>query len=212
MEFTKIYLDEYARALSTCGSFPIWVSVPNKFHYDSPSFCLPTAEAVIILHEALDRVSTELEYDAPARGFRSKAQLDYLEERLLHKKYGCSKYQNILKSTEEMIFQIACRHPFTDGNKRTSLLCADLFCSLNDALYLGRDRRYSLYQFIAGPTNALERAKKLELIADWNEGLPSSKLKTFLISQGIQIRKNACEQHIRQYINKFLQETFIRKV
>ncbi len=212
MEFTKIYLEEHAPALSNLGSFPIWVSTPKKFHYASPSFCLPTADAVIILHEAVDKFSDEFEYAAPARGFRSRAQLDYLEERLLHKKFGRNKYQNIIKSAEEMIFQIACRHPFTDGNKRTSLLCAGLFCSLNDVFYLGRDHRYSSYQFIAGPKNALERAKKLELIADWNEDMPSTKLKNFLISQGIPIRKDVCEQHIRQYIDKFLQETFIHKV
>ena len=212
MKFTKINLNISDSELSSSAtSFPIWVNESAKKNPNSPFLCLPTSESLVFFHKLLEDCYVDTGYEPPAKGFRSKSQLDHLENKLLDRTYGRNKYKNVLKISEEIIFQIACRHPFTDGNKRTAFICARVFTSANTEFYLGRDKRYSSYRIPSAPKNAIERAKKLELIADWNEAIPSPELRTFLMKEGIRIKKKVSEQHIRQYITKFLQDFFIHK-
>jgi prophage maintenance system killer protein len=117
----------------------------------------------------------------------------------------------VLKISEDILFEIACRHPFIDGNKRTALISSNLFLAVNKELYAKNDELSRRYEVKYDPKEAVIRAKQIELIADWNEDQPSEELHRFLIENGIKIRHKICETHIRQYIRKFLIEQYLEE-
>ncbi|MCK4319656.1 Fic family protein [Candidatus Micrarchaeota archaeon] len=206
MKFIKVKLKDL-------GEFPLLLS-ENFLTKEKSFLCLPTAEAIISLHDGVEEYCRKHNYDVPSKGLKSEGQLDFFEDKIRGKfeRFGKKKkYKTILKLSEDILFEIACRHPFIDGNKRTALVCSSVFLGLNMLSYINNDKRYSSYVLNHDKKYILERGKKIELIADWNEDKTSDDLKTLLKENGIKFRKRITEDHIRQYIKKFLAEEFLEQ-
>ena len=67
----------------------------------------------------------------PPHNFLHESNLDYLIEAVQSSMFGQELYPLISDKAALYCFNIICNHIFTDGNKRTGLLAAQIFLNLN---------------------------------------------------------------------------------
>ncbi|MCX6769028.1 MAG: Fic family protein, partial [Candidatus Micrarchaeota archaeon] len=99
----------------------------------------------------------------------------------------------------EIFFQIACRHPFTDGNKRTAYIASLFFAEIN-------------LREINGATeeHRVENAGKIiATIAGWGEPSDVSSLEQMVFESGVIGRKRRPlrEEDVKGFINRFLRNS-----
>lgn len=177
---------------------------------------LPTEQSLLALYRIVIDFSRKLAgTDAIQSGLRYGGILTMLESRLKNRKYGRTPLQNALFVSEEILFKILCEHPFVDGNKRTALMSALFFLVLNVELYANKrpGRKYFVPFAILDAEDQLDKAKELELLAAWQDHKRQDELFEFLTKNGIRIRsKNKIgEEHVRQYLRKFLESWIAEK-
>ncbi|MDD5337614.1 MAG: Fic family protein [Candidatus ainarchaeum sp.] len=176
---------------------------------------LPTRQSLMELYRILTEYTREyVKTDVMHYGVRYEGILTMMESRLRGKRYAKAPLENALAVSEELAFRIMCEHPFTDGNKRTALIGAFFFLIMNlDYVNKNSGKRYaflpSMGHFDVGVQ--MERAKQLELLAAWNDERRSAELYEFLTRNGIKVRSRnrITEDHIRQYLRKFLRELVV---
>ena len=160
---------------------------------DGSRLSLPTAEFIRLLHKKLIIYCKNKGLTVPPDSERDEGALDYFQDKLLAKKYPDDKLKCTIKIAEEIIYEISCRHPFSDGNKRTALLCASIMLTLNMETFAWKDPGNRKYSVNFEPRDAIEKGRMLEQIAKWNEDNCPEELKEFLIQKGIKIRKKVAE-------------------
>ena len=106
-----------------------WDTLPNKV-------VIPNAEVIIKIHDKIIKYRIEeLEKEDPI-SIRDQGILDYLCIILRDKmyKYKEDQIENALYVATESFYQIACRHPFIEGNKTTAYVTSLTALELNRTL------------------------------------------------------------------------------
>lgn len=202
MKFVRVTSDKEDK-------FTVLVALDEKTR--EPKLTLPTADCLRWIHELLILYSKKKKIDPPQRGLKYEGQLEFFEKKLIERHFSKKKYDNVMKISEDILFEIACRHPFIDGNKRTALLASNIFLDINMGWYIKKDKRCTKYVCKSDPNYALSRGPKIKLIASWNEEDQCKELRDDLIKNGIKIRRKVTEQHVRKFIRHFLWTNFIQE-
>jgi death-on-curing protein len=81
-------------------------------------------ESIIMMYEKSD--------DPIIRGFMSRSNLEFIVDHVKEVGYDLpSREEKLVKKAAFILYNIITKHPFTDGNKRTGLLVADMFLQYN---------------------------------------------------------------------------------
>ena len=143
-------------------------------------------------------------------GERYEGSLTYLESKLLDMTLPENPIKRAVKISMLTMFEILCHHSFTNGNKRTALIASLLILGFNIAFCVNRESKQKY--IVSLDKNELDRAKTLELIADWIEGETTEKhyrkLHKLLEKNGIKIKYGnpIREHHIKEFLNNFLRK------
>lgn len=188
------------------GKYSIYIGSPD----DGKSYLLlPTVSWIDYIHNQVIEYCKQNDLPVPPISHRSPGQLDFFIEKLKGKRLPDDRYRTVLKIAEDIVFEIACRHPFMDGNKRTALLCCNVFLNMNMLQYVQIEPKYKSFTVELDQSKAIKKAKEIEIIAEWNEAEVKPGLKEFLVSNGIIVKREVTEDHIRQFIRKFIVENFV---
>jgi len=164
---------------------------------------IPTKKALVAIHDRIIRESLS-EQNVGHYGMRDDSMLDYLCHKLKLHTYKEDNAANSYYIGTEIFFQIACRHPFTDGNKRTAYVASLFFTGVN----------------LLGVRNSLEwrkaedAGKIVETIARWGETSDVSSLEKMVFESGIigKKRRPLGEGDVKGFINHFLRNNIRVKV
>ena len=140
-------------------------------------------------------------------GIRNESELDYLCYRLNNHKYTKDKHlDNAIYVSSEILYTIACRHPFLEGNKSTAFSAAIMLLEVNLKLHVNRktQRNFHLWKTTDDKEIQLE-GKTMELIAKWGEGSDQESLKKRLIEIDL-MKKNRepTQEDVKRFIKQFL--------
>lgn len=100
---------------------------------------LPSKEYIIAIHDMT--VSFYIKTTGVGQlGIRDEACLEYPIMRLKNRKYDPDKkFENALKVSVELFYDIISKHPFIDGNKRTAWGIAIITLSMNFRSYMNKN-------------------------------------------------------------------------
>jgi prophage maintenance system killer protein len=161
---------------------------------------LPTRELLVSVHDEVisDSIKT---INIGHHGIRDDSILDYLCYKLEGHSYKKDAVSNAYYVGTEVFFNIACRHPFIDGNKRTAYASSTLlvFANLSEALGEGELEL----------AEEADTGQVIEKIARWGEGSDSLSLLELVREAGLlgKGRSEMNEEDVKRFINKFLRET-----
>ncbi|MFH0737103.1 MAG: hypothetical protein V1827_00040 [Candidatus Micrarchaeota archaeon] len=145
-------------------------------------------------------------------GFRNESELDYLVYKLNNHRYKAACLDNAIHVSSEILFYIACRHPFLEGNKTTAFSTAITLLEINLKLYVNPKlkTKYKLWK-PNGEKESETQGKTMEVIASWAEGSDPKPLKERLIEKGILGRtaREPVEQDVKRFIKLFLREYIV---
>lgn len=158
---------------------------------------IPTKDGLINIHNQIIQESIKTQ-SIGHYGVRDDSILDYLCDKLAIHKYKDDQLYNIYYIGTEVFFQIACRHPFTDANKRTAYIASLYIIGVNLLHLYGKTHSFYIKQENDG--------RIIETIAKWGEGSNVESLEK-LIFQGKKPGKkkhDINEADVKQFINSFL--------
>jgi prophage maintenance system killer protein len=158
---------------------------------------VPTKKALIAIHDII--LESLDEQDERHYGILNDSILDYLCHKLKLHNYKEDKIANSYYIGTEIFFQIACRHPFIDGNKRTAYISSLFFARIN----LREINR-------ATEGRRVENAGKIiETIAGWGEASDVSSLEKMVFESGMigKRRRPLHEEDVKGFINRFLRNS-----
>lgn len=92
-----------------------------------------------------------------------------LEKRIVEPQteyFGIEQYPRLFQKASVYLYKITIIHCFADGNKRTAILCTDVFLKLNG--YRLQANEDELYNFALKIANHMTRPS-IEYIEDWIE-------------------------------------------
>lgn len=97
-----------------------------------------------------------------ASGFKQESMVEGSMQRALTKVYGYEPFQSVIDKAASLMFSIIVFHPFTDGNKRTSLLAVHFFLLFNGY-------QFTITEDVATLAIKIARGeiRKEETIAQW---------------------------------------------
>lgn len=162
----------------------------------------PTKEFLIHVNQNLISIA---ENPTTSPGVRYDAILEHLIDKL--------KYENLssLDMATEIFFTIACRHPFLDGNKRTSLISSIFILLMNNDTY---DVKYD------EKTHGLTaQGETIKALAQWGECYLSG-IETQYDENLIKIMRNyemfkdvtspLSEEMVKEFIKTQLITTYVK--
>lgn len=167
---------------------------------------VPTKNLIIQIHDEViaDSIKTT---NVGHQGIRDDSILEYLCFKLRGHKYKKDSIANAYYVGTEVFFNIACRHPFIDGNKRTAYAASTLsiFANLSEISGEGGSLELSEYS---------NTGKTIETIARWGEGSDSSSLVELVQEAGFlgKSGREMNEEDVKKFINHFLRNSiYIQK-
>lgn len=164
---------------------------------------IPTKQGLITLHDSVINASKQTK-DVVHYGIRDESVLEQLCSKLEIHKYKGDKdrlrdiYHIGTEIFYHVVYHVVCRHPFTDGNKRTAYIAALFFIGFN---LRGQYGARAVVHLKLEDTD-----KVIEEIAKWGQDTDISRLKKLIQESGV-IGKKAREindQDVKNYINAFL--------
>ncbi len=176
---------------------------------------LPTKKVLIFHNQQIIEHGKKHGQDDPF-GFRDESVLDYLCYKLNNHKYKeNARLDNALYVSSEILYYIACRHPFIEGNKRTAYISAIVILGLN--LTMSQDQRLKANYSLRKPHDEKESqiaGKTMEIIASWGEGSDTAPLKDLLLRRGVIIKSShePDEGDVKKFIKLFLREYIVENV
>jgi hypothetical protein len=159
---------------------------------------MPDKESLILINREIIRHRAAHGQFDPC-GVRTDVDIDLLCYRLGSHKYSDSAFiENALYVSGEILFTIACRHPFLEGNKSTAFSAAIALLEINLKLYAGprTGRVFRLWR-PSRPEETEAEGRMMERIAKWGENDDSSQ-------QGKPVKKKAHPGEARRFIKEFL--------
>jgi len=175
---------------------------------------LPTKKLTIYINQQIIEHRKKHGQEDPF-GLRDESVLDYLCYKLNNYKYKeNARLDNIIHASSEILYYIACRHPFIEGNKRTAYISAIVVLGLN--LTMNQDPRlktkYSLRTLDQKESQIA--GKTMEIIASWGEGSDTKALKELLLQRGVIVKSShePNEGDVKKFIKLFLREYIVEKV
>jgi len=172
---------------------------------------VPTRDLIIFINKSIIEHRKTHGQEDPF-GVRDWAELDYLCYKLHNYRYRDGAYlANAIHVSSEILYYIACGHPFLEGNKTTAFSAAITMLEINLKMYAGPrlGKAYKLWK--PSGNEAAAEGRTMEIIASWGEGSDRGPLKELLIQKGI-IGKRArepLEGDVKKFIKLFLREYII---
>lgn len=146
-------------------------------------------------------------------GFRNESELDYLVYKLNNHRYKADAYlDNAIYVSSEILFYIACRHPFLEGNKTTAFLTAITLLNINLTRYVNPKLKTKYTVLKSGSkTDSEVWGKTMVIIASWAEGSDPKPLKELLMEEGILGKpvREPVEQDVKKFIKLFLRQYIV---
>ena len=180
--------------------FPSTFALPNVGVY------IPDKELIIFTNKKIiEHRKTHGKIDP--FGIRSESDLDYLSYKITNHKYKNDSLENTLYVSTEILFVMACKHPFLEGNKTTGYSAAILILELNLSNYVNIKTGKNLKVWKPKTEEESEKEGKIvQMIASWGEGGDYERLKKQLFDEGILGKSNRKpnEEDVRKFIKKFL--------
>lgn len=172
--------------------------MPNEKKLEN-GLLVPTTQIFTNIHDEVLKESMATHNFAHA-GMRDDSILDYLCNRLELHRYKENMVDNIYYVGTEIFFNIACRHPFADGNKRSAYISALTFIGVNFSRNFSGARVYV--------TENEKQGRVIETIAKWGEGSDYSELEKLIRETGIvKTERKINENDVKSFINSFLRNT-----
>jgi len=166
----------------------------------SNGLIIPTKYGLIDIHNRLIDQSLKTK-NIGHYGLRDDSILDYLCDKLENHRYKENQEDNAYYVGTEIFFNIACRHPFTDGNKRTAYIAALAYIAHNFSEICGKNKAFRFF---------LKKNPKLgqtiETIAKWGEGSNYKSLEDLISKAGLMGKKSRKlnEEDVKRFINFIL--------
>jgi prophage maintenance system killer protein len=173
---------------------------------------IPTKEFLIFVNKSIIE-HRKIHGRIDPFGIRNESELDYLYYRLNNHKYSKDKHlENAIHISSEILYTIACRHPFLEGNKSTAFSAAIMLLEVNLKLHVNRKtkKKYQLWK-TTDDAKAESEGKTMELIAKWGEGSDQESLKKMLIEKDLikktrEPKQEDVKNFIKQFLNKYILE------
>ncbi|MGV8176727.1 MAG: Fic family protein [Candidatus Bilamarchaeaceae archaeon] len=171
---------------------------------------IPTKESLLKIHDRVIEESLRTQ-NVGHYGVRDTAVLEYLLDRLAGHRYGENMAENVYYVGTELFFTMACRHPFTDGNKRTAFISSALVIVFNLAQLQARGYKGKIKDPGKMEWKEENRGPVIETIARWVEGVPSSELEKLIFNAGImgKKRRELKEEDVKRFVNSFLKNNLV---
>ena len=108
---------------------------------------------------------------------------------------------NVYYIGTEIFFQIACRHPCTDGNKRTAYISSSAFITYNFSELYGKNKVFRFFM-----KKDVKLGQTIETIAKWGEGSNYKSLEDLVFKAGLmgKRKRKLNEEDVKRFINFIL--------